>query len=326
MNDPIRWGILAPGRIARKFAEGLKEAEGAQLVGVGSRDLARAREFGARFGSPRAYGSYEELVADSEIDAVYVASPHPFHAEHSILALDAGKAVLCEKPFALNARQARKVVETARTRGVFCMEAMWTRFIPTMVRLRELLAEGVIGEVKMLVADFGFGAAVDPAGRLFNPKLGGGALLDVGIYPVSLASMVLGTPERITGLTHLGGAGVDEQGAVVFGYPSGAVAVCYTAIRVTTPQLGYLMGSRGRIELDQGWWNGRSFVVKLEGETRTVQPYRKGNGYNYEAEEVGRCLREGRTESAVMSLDETVSIMETLDRIRAQWGLRYPGE
>ncbi len=327
MDDATRWGVLAPGNIARKFAQGLVDAADGELVAVGSRSAERADAFADEFDVPNRHAGYEDLVGDPEVDAVYVASPHPFHAEHTILALEAGKAVLCEKPFTVNAAMAEKVIETARRVGVFCMEAMWTRFIPTMVRLRELLGQGVIGEVRMLNVDFGFRAGLDPKGRLMDPALAGGGLLDVGIYPLSLASMVLGAPERVTSLAHIGDTGVDEQAAVLLGYSQGQIAICYTAARTNTPHLGFIMGTEGQIWLGDSWWNGRTLTVHRPGaDPEVVEPERIGNGYNYEAEEVGRCLRAGKIESDVMGLDESLQIVRTLDEIRGQWGLRYPFE
>jgi predicted dehydrogenase len=326
MMDKVRWGILAPGKIARKFAEGLTATPDARLEAVGSRDPARAEAFAREFGASRWHGSYEKLVADPGIDAIYVASPHSWHAEHSILALEAGKAVLCEKPFAVNAAQARKVVEAARRRRLFCMEAMWTRFLPTMVRLREILAQGVIGEPRMLTADFGFRCDGNPRSRLMDPAMGGGGLLDVGVYAVSLAFMVLGPAERVSGLAHIGETGVDEQAVVAMSHRGGALSVCSTGVRTSTPQLAVIMGTQGRIELDRGWWNGKELTVYLPGETRRVEPPRTGNGYNYEAAEVGRCLREGQLESSVLGLDESVRVLEAMDEARRQWGLRYPME
>ena len=328
MKDLIRWGVLAPGRIARKFAEGLQDADGAELVAVGSRSAERAQAFADEFGVSRVHCGYEELVDDSEVDAIYVASPHPFHAEHTILCLEAGKAALCEKPFTVNALQADRVVAAARRTGVFCMEAMWTRFIPTMVRLRELLGEGAIGEPRMLNADFGFRAGWDPESRLLNPELAGGGLLDVGIYPLSLASMVFGAPEATASVSHIGDSGVDEQAAVLLRYAAGQIAICYTAARTNTPHLAFIMGTDAQMWLGDSWWNGRALEIRRPGADapEIIEPERKGNGYNYEAEEVGRCLREGLPESPVMGLDESLSIVQTMDQIRAQWGLRYPME
>jgi predicted dehydrogenase len=322
-----RWGILGTGNIASQFARGLAELDDAELVAVGSRTADSAEAFGERFGAPRRHDSYAALASDPEVDAIYVATPHPLHHDNTIMGLEAGKAVLCEKPFAINAGQAEQMIATARTRGVFLMEAMWTRFLPHMVRLRELLAAGVIGEVRMLQVDFGFRTSFNPQGRLFDPALGGGALLDVGIYPVSLASMIFGTPERVTGMAHLGETGVDEQSAMIFGYAGGRLALLSQAIRTNSPHEALLLGTAGKIRVHSSWWKQTTITLSVDGKPdEVIDVPTAGNGYNYEAAEVGRCLRAGLTESAVMPLDETLAIMRSLDEVRAQWGLRYPGE
>ena len=322
-----RWGILGTGNIASQFARGLAELDDAELVAVGSRTAESAETFGERFNAPRRHGSYAALASDPAVDAIYVATPHPLHHDNTIMCLEAGKAVLCEKPFAINAGQAQSMIATARERGVFLMEAMWTRFLPHMVRLRELLAEGVIGEVRMLQVDFGFRTSFNRQGRLFDPALGGGALLDVGIYPVSLASMIFGTPERVTGMAHLGETGVDEQSAMIFGYAGGQLALLSQAIRTNSPHEALLLGTNGKIRVHSSWWKATPITLSVDGKPdELIDLPAVGNGYNYEAAEVGRCLREGRTESAVMPLDETLAIIRTMDEVRAQWGLRYPGE
>lgn len=325
--DVVRWGILSTGSIARQFARGLAHAPGAQLVAVGSRSQANAEAFGDEFGVPRRYASYEALAADPDLDVIYIGTPHPFHAANSLLCIEAGKAVLCEKPFALNARQASAVIRAARERGVFLMEALWTRFTPVMRKVRALLAEGAIGRPRMVTADFGFHAPFDPESRLFNRALGGGALLDVGVYPVSLASMVFGPPPRISTIAHLGATGVDEQAAIILGYDDGALALLSCAITVMTPMEATIAGERGMIRLPANWWMPQECILSLEGEPEQIfeLPF-TGNGYNYEALEVMRCLREGLLESPIMPLDETLALMQTLDDIRAQWGLRYPEE
>jgi predicted dehydrogenase len=207
------------------------------------------------------------------------------------------------------------------------MEAMWTRFLPHIIRLRELLAANMIGEVRMLEVDFGFRTSFNPQGRLFDPALGGGALLDVGIYPVSLASMILGAPERVTGMAQLGETGVDEQSAMIFGYAGGQLALLSQAIRTNSPHEALLLGTHGKIRVHSSWWKATTITLSVDGQPdELIDVPAVGNGYNYEAAEVGRCLREGRTESDVMPLDETLAIMRTLDEVRAQWGLRYPGE
>ena len=304
--------------------EAISEGE---LVAVGSRDSRRADDFADQYHAPYRYASYEALCADPDIDAVYVATPHPFHKDNSVLCLEAGKAVLCEKPFTINAAEAEAVVACARANGVFLMEAMWSRYLPIMVQVREWLDAGAIGEPLMVSADFGFRAGVNAAGRLFNLALGGGALLDIGIYVVSFAAMVLGSqPSQIAAAAHLGETGVDEQTGIVLRYSGGAVATLSCAIRATTPHEARIVGSEGTIVIDPSWWKGESATLKAGGREERIELPLVGNGYNYEAQEVARCLGERLTESAVMPLDETVALMRILDEIRAQIGLKYPME
>jgi predicted dehydrogenase len=327
MTRPLRFGILGTGYIADLFAKGLQVVEDLQIAAVGSRTQAAADAFGARFGIPRRYASYEAVAADADVDVVYVSSPHPFHKDNTLMALEAGKAVLCEKPFALNAGEAAAMIAAARERGLFLMEAMWTRFFPVMARVRELLAAGAVGDVRLLTADFGFSAPYDPAHRLFNPDLGGGALLDVGIYPLSLASMILGRPNRVTGLAELGSTGTDDQSAYLLGYSGGALALLASAVRTETPQQAVINGSAGRITIHHRFWCPTRLTLEVYGRERSeIEFSLLGNGYHYQAVEVARCLRAGLTESPVMPLDETLTLMETMDTLRAQWGLRYPGE
>lgn len=327
MTDPIRWGILGTGNIARQFAAGLKLLPTASLVAVGSRTAASAATFANQFGVPRRHESYEALVNDPEVDVIYVATPHSYHKENSLLALAAGKAVLCEKPFAINARETREVIDFARRQKLFLMEAMWTRFFPLMVKLRELLCTGVLGEVRLLTADFGFRSEIEEEGRLFDLAYGGGALLDVGVYPVSLASMVFGPPTRIASMAHLGCTGVDEESSMILGHAKGQMAILCSAIRVNTVQEAILMGSEGRIRIHPPFWRPTSFTITRDGrDDETLTFPLTGNGYQYEAADVMNCLRDQKLESDVMPLEETFSIMKTLDAIRAQWGLRYPME
>jgi len=327
MMDRVRWGILGTGAIAKKFAQGLAILPDADLVAVGSRAQATADSFGEMFDVPRRYASYADLAHASDVDVIYVATPHSLHRENSELCLQAGKAVLCEKPFAINADQAEAVVALARKTRCFLMEAMWTRFLPAIEKARQLLADSAIGDVRIVSADFGFRAPFDPQSRLFDPHLGGGALLDVGVYLVSLASMVLGPPARVTSMAHLGRTGVDEQAAMILGYDQGQLAILTTAIRTRTPQDALLIGTEGWIRLHSPWWCPTMLTLSIEGQEDEVfhLPFR-GNGYHHEAAEVMRCLRAGDLESEMMPLAETVKIMETMDRLRAQWGLRYPME
>jgi predicted dehydrogenase len=327
MYETIRWGIIGTGSIAKLFAQGLRSLPDAELVAVGSRTQASADAFADEFHIPRRHASYGALAEDSGVDAVYIATPHPLHKENTLLALRCGKAVLTEKPFTINAQEAREVIQFAREQRRFLMEAMWTRFFPAMARVRELLAQGVIGEPHLLTADFGFRTEVNPAGRLFNPQLGGGALLDVGVYCVSLASMIFGKPERITSMAHLGETGVDERAAMILGYPGGAMALLSTAIRTNTPMESVISGSEGQIRIPPLFWKPTRVSISVRGQEQPhVDSPLVGNGYHYQAAEVARCLRAGQTESDVMPLDETLSIMEMMDTIRAQWGLKYPME
>jgi predicted dehydrogenase len=325
--QPIRWGIIGTGNIANKFAADLTAMPEARLVAVGSRSQAAAESFGARWGAPRRHGSYAALAEDKEVEAVYVAVPHPFHAENSRRCLEAGKAVLCEKPFALNAAQAAEVIGCARAGKLLLMEGMWTRAFPVMARLRELLAEGAVGRVRLVVADFSFRAKFSAEGRLFNRALGGGALLDVGVYPVSLASMVLGTPARICSGAEMGASGVDYQAAMIFHYQDSAAATLFAGLRADRICDAEIIGESGCIKVHSVWWKpSRMTVTRTRGKSEHYDMPYPGNGFQFEVAEFMNCLRQGRLESAMMPLDETLSILKTLDAVRAPWGLRYPGE
>ncbi len=327
MRDKFRWGILSTGRIAGVFATGLHSLDDAELVAVGSRSQVAADKFADRFDIPRRHASYEALAEDPEVDGIYIATPHSLHKENTLLCLAAGKPVICEKPFAINAAQAAEMITLAREKKIFLMEAMWTRFLPPFVKLRELLADKVIGDVRMLQADFGFRTNVNPQGRLFNPELGGGALLDVGIYPVSLASMLFGRPSRITSMANVSELGVDEQAAIILGYAGGQMALLATAIRTSTLQETFILGTEGQIEIHRQWWTGSKMTVRVQGqEPKVIDMPIVGNGYNYEAAELQACVRAGKLESDILPLDESLSMMKTLDEIRGQWGLRYPME
>ena len=326
MMETIRWGILGTGGIAARFAEGLTALPDAELTAVGSRAIETADAFADRFDITHRHASYEALAQDEDVDAVYIASPHPYHREHSILSLRAGKAVLCEKPFTINAAEAQQVIDVARQEGRFLMEAMWTRFLPAMVRVRDLLQSGAIGALRLASAEFGFRAPLDSKHRLFDPQLGGGALLDVGVYAVSFASMVFGPPTRVVSLAHLGETGVDEQSAMILGYDEGQLFMGHAAVRTNTPQDASLMGTEGWIRIHSPWWYSDTITLAKHGKDETFHLPITGNGYNYEAAEVMNCLRSGKLESAVMPLAESLQIMQTLDQLRGQWGLRYPME
>jgi dihydrodiol dehydrogenase / D-xylose 1-dehydrogenase (NADP) len=332
--DKIRWGIISTGWIANRFVEGLSVVEDVEAVAVGSRTQASADSFADKWHIPHRHGSYESLVNDPDVDVVYIGTPHPFHYENTLLCLNAGKHVLVEKPFAMNAHQAKEMIRLAQDKGLFLMEAMWTRYIPAMVQVRQWLAEGAIGDVELVRASFSFKGDFPPTHRLLNPQLGGGALLDAGIYPISLAYMVLGSPRTINSTACFGETGIDIWSAYMLGYDNGKTALLSSGVQLSVPVEAEIIGTKGYIKIHEPWLNPR--VVTLAQvpsdvggnvfNTQTVHVPTVENGYNYEVIEVGKCLRAGQLESAVMPLDETLDIMTTLDTIREQWGLTYPVE
>ena len=322
----VRWGIAGPGAIADGFANGLAELPDARLVAVGSRALERAKVFADRHGGARAYGSYAAMAADPEVDAVYVATVQSRHMEDTLMFLEAGKHVLCEKPFALNEAQGRRMIDTARANGVFVMEALWSRFLPAYVKIRELVAEGAIGTPNYVEAEFGFIREFDPTHRLFDLAQGGGSLLDLGIYPIHLAQMVLGEPDRVRAVGHLGASGVDECTAAVLGFPSGGVAVVKSALNTNMTFTGRVCGTEGTIEVPVIFHCPNSLVLS-RGRDRTDIPCPiDGQGLKYQAVEVHRCIREGLLESPVMPHRDTLAMARTMDAIRSAIGLVYPGE
>ncbi|WEK55321.1 MAG: Gfo/Idh/MocA family oxidoreductase [Candidatus Cohnella colombiensis] len=323
----VKWGIAGPGVISSSFAKDLAAADGAELVAVGGRSLEKAEQFAAEWGIPRAYGSMEQLAQDAEVEIVYIGTLHPVHKENMLTFLRAGKAVLCEKPFTINAAEAAEVIQYAKQNQLFLMEAMWSRYLPPIRQVRQWLAEGRIGEVRMVKADFGFDFGWQPEHRLLDPKLGGGALLDAGIYPVSFASMVFGEqPKKITSSARIGQTGVDEQFSLLFEYEGGRTAALNGAVQLDMINDAYIFGTKGHIHIPQFLFS-RSATLHVKGEEPvTLADERSTAGYNYEAEEAMNCLREGRKESDVMTHEETLQIMHTLDQIRGQWGLKYSGE
>jgi predicted dehydrogenase len=321
----VRWGIVATGGIAATFAADLRLLPDAAVVAVGSRRQETADAFARELDVPRAFATYEELVTDDQVDAVYVSTPHPGHHDAAMLAIEAGKAVLVEKPFTMDAAEAGRLVAAARSHGVFLMEAMWTRFLPHVVRLREILAAGSLGEVTTVTAEHGQWFAHDPQHRLFAPDLGGGALLDLGIYPVSFASMVLGTPNRVTAASDPAFTGVDATTSAVLQHDGGAQAVVTCSLRAAGVNAAAVTGTEARVEIDPVWYAPTTMrLVGPDGSVvETFDEPVAGSGHRFQAAEVGRCLAAGLLESDVMPLDETVAIMATLDEVRRQVGLDY---
>lgn len=327
----VRWGILATGGIAATFTEALLSLPDAEVVAVGSRSLESAKVFADRYGIARAYGSWAELAADDGVDVVYVATPHSAHRAAAGLCLEAGRAVLCEKAFTLNVREAVELVDLARDRGLFLMEAMWTYCNPLIRHLLALVADGAIGEVRNVSAHFGFPGDFAPSHRLRDPGQGGGALLDLGVYPVSFAQLFLGEPDHVAAWAHLTPERVDENTAVALGWNSGAVASLSCSFTTDTGAPATVAGTAGRIEIPDGFFHADRYVVHRPGhEPRTVRladvhtdPDR--STMRHEAAEVMRCLRDGLTESPLVPLDGSLAVMRTLDAIRDRIGVRYPG-
>ncbi|GAA1942524.1 Gfo/Idh/MocA family protein [Agromyces allii] len=327
MTERLRWGILATGGIAHSFTNDLK-LNGFTVQAVGSRSQAGADAFAAEFDIPTAHASYEALVNDPEVDVIYVSTPHPVHAENARLVLEAGKHVLVEKPFTLNAGEAREIATLAEEKGLLALEAMWTRYLPHMVRIREIIAAGTLGEVRSLIADHTQKLSDDPAHRINALELGGGALLDLGIYPVSFSWDLFGEPRTIQSTATFKETGADAQVAAVFGYDGGRIATTVSASDTRGPNTATILGTEARIDIDPVWYTPTTFrVVTPDGDV--LESYESevvGRGMHFQAEAVERLVAAGTLGGDLLTLDETVAIMGTLDTIREQIGLRYPGE
>ncbi|WP_210508944.1 Gfo/Idh/MocA family protein [Naasia sp. SYSU D00057] len=327
MAETIGWGILATGGIAGAFTKDLAVA-GLRAAAVGSRTQESADDFGERYGIPNRHGSYEALVADPDVDIVYISTPHSHHAEAALLALEAGKHVLVEKPFTLNAAQARQVVALAAEKNLLVLEAMWTRFLPHMLRLHEILDAGTLGDVRTVIADHNQDTPKDPAHRMNNPELGGGALLDLGVYPVSFAVDVLGGPTSVTAVATFTETGVDRQTAIILEHAGGRQSVLHTALDTRGPNRAAVIGALGRIELDAVWYSPTSFTV-YDNTGEVVERYEtaiEGRGMQFQALEAERLIRVGETASPRLSPAESVLVMDVLDDVRRRIGLTYPGE
>jgi predicted dehydrogenase len=320
------WGILGPGGIARAFAKDLTYLEGHTVGAVGSRSLANAQVFANDFGGT-AYGSYEELVNDSTIDAIYVATPHPAHHDNVILALNSGKPVLCEKPFAVNAAEAQAMVDAASHNKVALMEAMWARFLPHYAKVREIIASGVLGPILSIHADHGQRLADQNIPRLVDPHLAGGALLDLGIYPISFAHMILGNPLSINSSAVMTDKGVDAQTSMIFTYENGAQSVLTTTMIEQTPCRAVVAGLHGWLEIDRTFYNPASMRVILNDGSVTQYPSTyTGHGLREQAESFKQLVQSGKLESEILSWQDTIDIMKTMDAVREQIGLKYPFE
>lgn len=323
----IKWGIIGCGKIAGKFADDLNKVEGCELYGVASRSIDKAINFAKINNAQKAYGSYEEMVADDNIDVVYVATPHPYHKDNTILCLQNAKHVLCEKPFAMNSKEVDEMIHAAKQHDRFLMEAIWTQFFPYMVKLKELLRAGELGEIQMIEADFGFKAEVDPTSRLFDINLGGGALLDIGIYPLFLCHSLLGKPDHISSTATIGPTRVDESTAINLNWNSGTVASLYCTINADTKTVAKIYGPEKYIEIDSRWHESKSMSLNdKNGLIKTFTFEDQYTGYAYEIMEVNKCILQKKRESEFLPLNFSKELMDSLDIIRSQIKLTYPSD
>ncbi|WP_427016248.1 Gfo/Idh/MocA family protein [Pseudarthrobacter sp. P1] len=323
----IRWGILGTGFIAGLQTQDLIE-NGFTVQSVGSRTLESSTAFGEKYSIPSAHGSYEALVADPDVDVVYVATPHPFHHANALLALNAGKHVLVEKAFTINARQAQEIVELAEAKGLVALEAMWSRFLPHMIRLREIIGEGTLGEVRKVMASHNQNLPKDPAHRLNDPGLGGGALLDLGVYPVSFAFDIFGAPETIRASAAMTATGVDRQTAAIFEYANGQQAILDCQLDAAGPNRAVVIGTEGWIEIEATWYAPTPFTVfDVDGKVleRFDQPV-NSRGMQFQAAEMERLVKEGATTGTILPPRESIAVMAAMDEIRRQIGLSYAAD
>lgn len=328
-DRPVRWGILATGRIARSFAGALALLPDAQLTAVASRSKESAEQFAATFGEPglaRAYGSYAELVEDDSVDVVYVATPHALHHENTMLAFDAGKPVLCEKALTLTARESEDLVRVSRERRLFLMEAMWMRCNPVIRRVKQLADRGDLGRIQQVRADLGFLVDVPDTHRLIAPELGGGALLDMGVYPLTFAHLFLGDPDKVEAVAEMSSSGIDLNIAISLGWTGGAVAAVSSTMTAWSPRTASIATDRGRLDLGEAFHHPTEALWVEDGQTHVVREEVLGTGLAHEAAEVMRCLRNGEIESPLVPLDDSLAIMRLMDRIRGLIGLRYPAD
>jgi predicted dehydrogenase len=324
MDRTIKWGIMSTGKIAEKFAADLQFVSNAKLVAVGSRDINKAFEFARKYNAQKAYGSYEELASDKDVDVIYIGTPHVFHCENTLLCLDKGKAVLCEKPLAMNEKEVSRMVSRSREKNMFLMEALWTKFLPSFKKVIELIEGGVIGDIVHIKSDFGYKAVYDPQERLFNQELGGGSLLDIGIYPVFIILFLLGEPDEISVDAVIGKTNVDELVSAYFKYNNGKMATLYSTLIANTPVETEICGTKGYIRMNRMWHMTRSITLNLNnGSTETFEFQYKGTGYEFEAEEVTNCLLRDLKESHSMPLDFSLKLIRILDILRKKCGIKY---
>ena len=325
MQKTYKWGIIGLGKIAHKFANDLLQISHAEFHAVASRSLEKAKEFAGEYKVANFYGSYEEMILQAELDAVYIATPHVFHCENTLLCLQNKVAVLCEKPFAMNRKEVKQMVDAAKSNDTFLMEAFWTRFLPSTIKVLEIIKEGQIGEVLSIKADFGFKASTDPNGRMYNANLGGGSLLDIGLYPVFLALLILGKPDDVKAFAKIGDTKIDEECNMLFQYNEGQSAILNSSILYETTTEAHIYGTKGMIHIPRRWHESDKFTLYIEGQSSQEISFDYNcKGYQYEAEEVIRCLDAGKKESDILPLSFSMDLMNLLDRVRKEINLVYP--
>jgi predicted dehydrogenase len=326
-NRKFKWGIIGPGRIAHQFAEGLKVIEDAALVAVASNSPERAQAFAAQHGGEKTYTSYEALVNDPQVDAIYIATPHRFHIENALLCLKAGKPVLCEKPLTVNAAETQQLIETARAHKVFLMEALWTRYLPIYQPIREWLEAKAIGDLRLLVSNFGINIPKDPSERWLNPELAGGTLLDMGIYPIAVSQWIMGQmPHSFSAQAYLGSTGVDELTTALLKYKNGVISQFNSNFITDGVNDFMIYGSTGHIRIHANYWAATEATLVASDQLLTISKPFRGGGFEYQTEEAMHCIRAGLLESPGMSHADTLANMKLMDNIRAEIGVKYPFE
>ncbi|WP_438423311.1 Gfo/Idh/MocA family protein [Aquimarina macrocephali] len=323
LKRSIKWGIIGCGKIAHKFANDLKSVPNAILYAVASRDLKKAQDFGKEHQASTCYDNYEALSIDPNIDVIYIATPHVFHYENALMCLTNKKAVLCEKPFAMNTAQVEEMIAAAKKNNVFLMEALWTYFLPHYTYVLDVVKSNALGEVKTLKADFGFTTPFDPEGRVFNKKLGGGSLLDVGIYPLFAALSILGYPEEVNAQATIGKTGVDEDCSIQLRYKNGATASLFSAVTKETDTTATLEFEKGSIIINSRFHEPSSITILKEGKSERIEFKVATNGYNYEAIHVQEMLLQNRKESTIMSFEKSIQLINLLDTVREKIDLHY---
>lgn len=326
MKQRIRWGIVGLGKIAHTFAKDMRLVETAELVAVASRNLEKASIFGKEYGAQYCFGSYQELFECREVDVLYIATPHTSHAELSIMAMNHGKHVLCEKPLGVNSAQVKSMIKSANKNDVFLMEALWSRFNPAILRVKELIAQGTIGDINYLYADFAFyGLDRSEDGRLLNPVLAGGSLLDIGIYPIFLAYLMLGLPERVLSASNFYKTGVEIQTSMIFKYPE-SMAILYSGLSSNSEMKAEISGSKGSVFIDPRWHESQGYTLIIDGTTKQLSVPKIGKGYSHEIEEVHQCLWANKKESTRWSHKHSMDLINILDQVRDQNGIVFPFE